>query len=319
MGSLSGLDSGNLRFIKDGISKYKAKRVAIQLPEGLKARSRELIDKISSLGVEVLFFADPCFGACDIPDYFAKKLGCDMIIHFAHSQFVKKTAIPVIYVEYQYEADKGALKVAEENIAKLKGYRSVGLLATVQHIKTLHKVKELLESRGFKVYLGKPKIAKYEGQVLGCDQSGATGIAGKVDCFLYVGTGEFHPLGVARISDKPVFILDAEKKELRDLKAEYDKYLARTILKKAKFDDASNIGLIVTTKSGQMNRNVFSIKKRIESLGKKVYVIAMDYVSYDKIEGTGIDFLVNTACPRLEEDVVFGVPLLDWDTLNQYI
>ena len=44
--------------------------------------------------------------------------------------------------------------------------------------------------------------------MLGCDQGGAEKIKENVDAFLYVGTGVFHPLGIAINIDKDVFCYD---------------------------------------------------------------------------------------------------------------
>ena len=309
----------DFRKIEKAISKHKAKRVALQLPEGLKTKSRDIIDAISSLGADVLFFADPCFGACDIPTHNAKNLGCDIIIHFAHSEYIKDTDIPVIYIEYRSKTDSKITGILEKDIGKLKSHKSIGLITTIQHIDILPKIKETLEKNNIKAFIGKPKIAKYNGQVLGCDQSCAKDISDKVDCFLYIGSGQFHPLGVARSENKPVFMLDTEKEEIRCLDREFDKNLKKILLKKARFDHSKNIALVISTKKGQTDRNTAPVKEKLESLGKNVYVLVMDHISYDKMEGIGIDFIINTACPRLEEDLTFDRPILNWDTLKQYI
>ncbi|MBW6451522.1 MAG: diphthamide biosynthesis enzyme Dph2 [DPANN group archaeon] len=305
--------------IKSFINNKNAKKIALQLPEGLKTQSREIIDSITDLDCDVLLFADPCFGACDIPEDSAKQLNCDVIIHFAHSKYLKNIKIPILYVEYRTDNNKEIIETLTKNISKLKEYSSIGLITTLQHINSLDNVKEILEKNNIKTYIGKPKLATYKGQILGCDQSSAKDITEKVECFLYIGSGLFHPLGVARDQDKPVWILDIEKKELNHLKKEYEKYYTKIILKKAKFDIAQNIGLLVSTKNGQMDKNIKPIKTKLEALGKKVYVLVMNHISYDKMEGIGIDFLINTACPRLEEDLTFDRPLLNWNTLKQYL
>ena len=40
-------------------------------------------------------------------------------------------------------------------------------------------------------------IIDTEGQVLGCNTSSAGAVMEDIDCFLFVGTGSFHPLAVA--------------------------------------------------------------------------------------------------------------------------
>ncbi|MEA2003571.1 MAG: diphthamide biosynthesis enzyme Dph2 [archaeon] len=308
------IDTGK---IKEAIKAYKAKKVAIQIPEGLKVRALEISDSVEALGVKAVLVADPCFGACDIPDYLMKELGCDMIIHFAHSQYVRKTEIPVIYIEYR--SDKDPTGILEKNMSKLSGFGKVGLVTTVQYIDYLGRMKTALEKNGIKAYVGMPKIATYPGQVLGCDQSAAKDVESDVDAFLYVGSGLFHPLGIARATDKPVFCLDVEKKGIYSVEDEKRKYDIRLAMKQHKFDEAKTVGLLATTKKGQMNRDVFAIKDKIEKTGKKVYIISMDYISPDMLLGMKLDVLVNTACPRIEEDLVFSEPVVNWETIQKIL
>ena len=69
----------------EAITRENARRVCIQLPDGLKPKAadiqRELEEKT---GAEIIFWAGSCFGACDIP-VGLEKLGVDMIIQFGHS------------------------------------------------------------------------------------------------------------------------------------------------------------------------------------------------------------------------------------------
>ena len=86
--------------------------------------------------------------------------------------------------------------------------------------------------------------------------------------------------------------------------------MKKRIINLDKFKDAKNVGILVSTKRGQF-RSTDDIEKKLESNGKKVWVIAMDYISPEKILGMKLDALVNTACPRIEDDLVFPVPVID--------
>ncbi len=303
--------------IKEAIKAHKAKTVAIQIPEGLKTKALEISDAVEALGVTAVIVADPCFGACDIPDFQMKELGCDMIIHFAHSQYVTKTEIPVVYIEYR--SDKNPTGILEKNMSKLSGVGRIGLVTTVQYIHYLDSMKDALDKNGIKAYVGTPKIATYPGQVLGCDQSAAKDVEDDVDAFLYIGSGLFHPLGIARATDKPVYCLDVEKKGIYTIEDEKRKYDIRLALKQHKFDEAKTVGILATTKKGQMAKDVFAIKDKIEKAGKKAYIVSMDYISPDKLLGMKFDVLVNTACPRIEEDLVFDEPVVNWDNVKKVL
>lgn len=71
------------------IKKNKAKRVLIQLPDGLKPMAKKITDEIiEKTGCEVLIWADSAYGACDLP-IGTEKLGIDITFHFGHSAWRK--------------------------------------------------------------------------------------------------------------------------------------------------------------------------------------------------------------------------------------
>jgi len=66
-----------------------AKKVALQLPEGLLMYACTLSDILERFGnVETLIMGDVTYGACCIDDYTAKALGCDLMVHYGHSCLV---------------------------------------------------------------------------------------------------------------------------------------------------------------------------------------------------------------------------------------
>lgn len=70
------------------IKRSGARRVCIQLPDGLKAKALELQEAIrKELDVEVIFWAGSSFGACDLP-VGLEKAGIDLLIHLGHTEWV---------------------------------------------------------------------------------------------------------------------------------------------------------------------------------------------------------------------------------------
>jgi 2-(3-amino-3-carboxypropyl)histidine synthase len=68
------------------INKQKAKRVCLQLAEGLKPKAAEIQRELQSkTRSDILIWADTCFGACDTPDL--SKLNIDLLIQFGHSEW----------------------------------------------------------------------------------------------------------------------------------------------------------------------------------------------------------------------------------------
>jgi len=74
--------------IIEAIKTSQAKRVMIQLPDGLKPRALEIQQKLqATTHAEILFWAGTNFGACDIPTGI-DKLGVDLLIHLGHTEWV---------------------------------------------------------------------------------------------------------------------------------------------------------------------------------------------------------------------------------------
>ncbi len=73
----------------DEIKASKARKVCIQLPDGLKPKAKEIKEKIDGVfgdKVEVFIWAGSCFGACDTP-LGLEKLDIDLLIQWGHSEW----------------------------------------------------------------------------------------------------------------------------------------------------------------------------------------------------------------------------------------
>ncbi|MES1917482.1 MAG: hypothetical protein MHM6MM_009199 [Cercozoa sp. M6MM] len=78
-----------------------ARRVALQMPEGLLMFACMLSDIIERFGnVECVIMGDVTYGACCVGDHTAAALGCDFTVHYGHSCLVPVTACrtDVLYV-----------------------------------------------------------------------------------------------------------------------------------------------------------------------------------------------------------------------------
>ncbi|MCJ7817002.1 MAG: diphthamide biosynthesis enzyme Dph2 [Candidatus Aenigmarchaeota archaeon] len=286
--------------------KRKAKSVLLQLPEGLKMQALEIARTLEKSGAEILLSIETCYGACDILDRESKSLGCDLIIHVGHSEMIK-TQVPVIYEEYRIGYDP--VPLLKKNLRYLENYKKICLLTTLQFISSLEPAKKFLESKGKKVLIGKPKVAKYPGQILGCDYSAA--VPGS-DCFLFLGSGKFHPLGVAMNVEKPVLFLDFETGKLENLEKEKFKLMKIRAAQMEKAKEAKNFGILVSTKPGQQNLVLAEkSKKDLEKKGKSAWILIAREFAPEKLLGLKIDCLVDCACPRLAEDIsLFRKPII---------
>jgi 2-(3-amino-3-carboxypropyl)histidine synthase len=281
----------------DELKRIKAKRVFVQYPEGLKTKIQKIDEELKKNGFETVLCCEPTFGACDVRDFEAKRLGCDAILHVAHTDFGVKSDLPVVY--WDYFLDTNPIPLMEKEFEKIEKYKIIGLFASLQYIPAMNKVKEYLEKKGKKVVVAKSQ--KHEGQVLGCRIDAALKL--DAECLLFVGTGRFHPLGVALATDKPVFSLDLEKQQIIDFEKEKMKYLKKKAWHQEKIKEADTVAIAVSWKQGQ-NRisEAFKLKKELESQGKKVHILAFDVISKEKIIGMKFDAIINMACPRMDDE-----------------
>lgn len=172
-----------------------AKKVALQFPEGLLMFATTISDIVTRFcdGVETLIMGDVTYGACCIDDYTARALGCDFLVHYAHSCLIPMdvTKIQTLYVFVDIAIDTAhLLATLERNFARGTTMAAVG---TIQFNGALHAVKPALERAGFTVLI--PQVAPLsKGEILGCTapRLPAAAAAGAVDLLLYLGDGRFH-------------------------------------------------------------------------------------------------------------------------------
>ncbi|MFU8767891.1 MAG: diphthamide biosynthesis enzyme Dph2, partial [Candidatus Methanoperedens sp.] len=275
----------------------------VQFPEGLKRQAFRIAGIIEEkTGADVIISGNPCFGACDIDTALAAKV--DMLFHFGHSQMGVHEN--VVFIEARSNVDViPAVRAALEQIKEDK----IGVITTVQHIHRLEEVCAFLRENGKECIVGKGDLrVGYPGQVLGCNFTAA-----RVDCteILYVGSGMFHPLGVAIATGKRVIAADPYLKTAVEVNPERLQrirggYIARSM-------DAKIFGIIVSSKTGQ-ERMELAMKLRDIAVkhGKEAHILMMDLVTPDQLLNFKADAYVNTACPRITIDDAerFHVPVL---------
>jgi 2-(3-amino-3-carboxypropyl)histidine synthase len=279
------------RILKD-VKARGAKRVALQYPEGLVREILGISDRLTGEGLEVILVGEPCHGACDVPD-----VDCDVLVQFGHAPISSREH--VIFEEVPLQGD---LAVLEKCVPLLKS--PVGLFTTVQHVHQIPDIKRYLGDKGIDVLVGRggPRV-KYDGQVLGCDFSTALTLKDNVKSFLYFGSGDFHPLGVALATGLEVVAADPFSGKVRSMEELRERFLRQRYAAIELASDAESFGILVSRKSGQMRMPLArDIESRLRKAGKKAYVFLFDEVIPQYLEGYGLDCFVSTACPRLGID-----------------
>ncbi|HML05417.1 MAG TPA: diphthamide biosynthesis enzyme Dph2 [Methanobacterium sp.] len=291
------------------IKEMNAKVVGIQFPEGLKIHATGVAEKIENeTDATVLISGDPCYGACDVSDTHMEDI-VDLIVHFGHIEFPIEYKVPVIFIEAYSKIN--VLKAVTESLEEIKDYKKIGLVTTIQHLNVLEDIKKILVENGKEVITKKGKGTR-EGQVLGCNFSAIKDI--DADAFLYVGSGNFHSLGIKLFTEKPVFIADPYMNEVRNIDEFTDRILRIRFAKITKAKEARKFGIIVSSKKGQFRLDLAkSLKKLLNKGGKEAFIIMLDNISPDLLLAyMDLDAFVVTACPRvaIDDANMYKKPLL---------
>lgn len=219
----------------------------------------------------------------------------------------------IMMVESRYKG-----KINLSNLAASALPKNIGLATTVQFLDFVDEIKELLEKNGKTIFVDKIK-QKYEGQLLGCDTGAAEKIKDNVDAFLYIGTGIFHPLGIALNIDKDVFCYDPISAVLSKIdKEQVERYNKKRKGAYLKFMEAKEIGILVSLKPGQNNfRKAVELKKQLKD--KNCYIFAFDTLDFNQIENFPfVQCWINTACTRILDDYEkFPKPLVDLSDIER--
>ncbi len=307
----------DLEQVINRIMENNCRSLLLQVPEGLKTHVSEFVEFLENKTyVSVIIFADPCFGACDLFNYDLKNLEIDLIVQIGHTPIpdIEKSLIPTIFVNAISYLDVS--KVIEKALPNIIG-KKIGLVTTAQHINTLKDTIKILIKNDFKPIIGKgDSRIEFEGQILGCNFSAANSIVKNVDSFLFIGSGNFHPLGLMLSTKKPVIACDpytneVKVKELDDLK---DIVLRQRYGAIARSKDSRVFGILIGLKIGQQrHRLAYNLKEKIDSKQKKSYIFALNHFSPSVIESfRDVDCFVSTACPRIPIDdyMQYKVPII---------
>ena len=328
------------------IQKNDNRLVALQVPEGLKMQALEMMDEIESgSGAKVILAADPCYGACDLVHDKMKMMGVELVAHMGHSQMNIDSGMPTQFIDVTYDGDpelepvlpmlNAHLQIAKNRMAEqltselteeeaqerfmdavgrmtpLKDTK-LGLVGSIQHLHLLPDFHERLEQAGFDVTIpmGGARLT-FPGQVLGCNYSGDDDTIGH---YLFLGSGDFHPIGLVLHTGKPLAMLDPYSGDAIEMSFErIERILRQRFGLIMSSMDAQKFGILIGEKPGQMRRTLaLRMKRLLEKHGKKGYLLALEHVGPELIDFYPVDAFVNTACPRIAIDdaVKYSKPLI---------
>ena len=251
---------------------------------------------------------DVTYGACCIDDFTARALGCDMLVHYAHSCLipVDVTKIRTLYVFVDISIDTSHLVATLER--NFSSGKTIALVGTIQFNATLHTVKPILERAGFRVLI--PQIAPLsKGEILGCTSPRLTNDA--ADLILYLGDGRFH-LESAMIHNPslPAYRYDPYSRKLTHETYDHNEMqdLRRSALTTAR--KAKKWGLILGSLGRQGNPHTMTMIEKILNERDIPFInILLSEIFPGKLALMDeVDCWVQVACPRLSIDWGYAFP-----------
>lgn len=290
----------------------KAKRVALQMPEGLLLFALQISDIIERFtDADTVIMGDVTYGACCVDDFTAKALGADLLVHYGHSCLIpvdQTRDIKVLYVFVDIQID--ALHFINSVQTNFQTTQKLAFVSTIQFVSTIHSTAKKLMELGYDITLPQSRPLT-PGEILGC-----TAPKLPADCALiYLGDGRFH-LEAAMIANPDVNAHKYDPYEKKFTIEKYDHALMRRNRKKAidRAKSATTFGLILGTLGRQGSPKVMSyLKTRLANKNRKLVVILLSEIFPTKLSlFEEVDAFVQVACPRLSIDwgTAFEKPLL---------
>jgi len=280
----------------------RPRRVVLQVPAGLVRNAGELVERLErAVGVPVDLASRACFGACDPPTADEAPRD-DVAVVLGHAPIPNVATVrTTFFVEMR---EPGGDPAALARSVRAAGVPSrLGLVASVQHLDLLAPLERELRAVGYEPHVGRgDRRLAYAGQALGCNYTGAEEVVREVDAFLFVGTGRFHPLGLALAVDRPVWALDPLRGVL-DPPIDRAGLVRRRQLLVASVRDARRWGILVSTFAGQ-NRSptALALQARARAHGRDAELLLAQRVDPADLLGRNVDAFVCTACPRIALD-----------------
>jgi 2-(3-amino-3-carboxypropyl)histidine synthase len=295
------------------ISERNPRSVALDGPDGILKKIQNCAEKVrDEFNIPVYIIGDTSWGSCDLNMHAAEMLGVDILFNIGHTISMESFGNKVIMVDAFDDIDfsKIAKKCAVE--LKKKNFKIISLATISQYIRSMQNVKEIFESHGYEVVIGRGKGHLNDGQVFGCEFYPVYDTKDHVDAYLFLGQSIFHSASIAIVTQKPTFMLDPyfnEYSEISDIARKLEK---KAILAVYKAQDAETIGIIIGLKEGQFAKiKALELKRLLEEAGKKILLIAMTEITDERLLSfEGIDAFIQVACPRIGTDNHFHKPVL---------
>eukprot|EP00760_Papus_ankaliazontas_P034052 PhM_4_TR6921/c0_g1_i1/m.80579/K07561/DPH1, dph2; 2-(3-amino-3-carboxypropyl)histidine synthase len=296
------------------IKQIKAKRVALQFPEGLLQFSIAIADIISHhANVETVILGDVTYGACCVDDLAGRALGCDFLVHYGHSCLIsiKDCVVPkmmYVFVEIGIDVEH----FIETTKALVPPSEKLAVFSTIQFVVALRAASQSLsETYG---YLHMPQVKPLScGEVLGCT---SPIVPEDVSTVVYLGDGRFHLESVMIHNPSKRFLqYDPYVKKMTAESYDYEEMMKTRFGAIQQAKNAQTFALILGTLGRQGSPRILErLEAVLRNKGKKFVTYLVSELSIPKVEmlGSHIEAAIQIACPRLSIDWGhhFPIPLL---------
>lgn len=289
------------------IRSIHARRVALQLPEGLLMYANVLADIIKThcSNAETIVLGDVTFGACCVDDLSAAALGADLLVHYGHSCLVpvQTCCLPMLYIFVHIGFDPSHF------LRCLKGeFRAntrIALVGTIQFVDTIHSIRDdlarMFGAENVQIPQARPLSP---GELLGCTSPRFSDI----DALVYIGDGRFH-LESAMIANPnvPAYRYDPYWKSFSIEEYSYDDMVSQRRDAITRASKSERIGIILGTLGRQGSPKILErVRSVIDKSGKQCVIVLLSEITPNKLERMErsgvIDAWVQIACPRLSID-----------------
>ncbi|KAB0398727.1 hypothetical protein E2I00_015851 [Balaenoptera physalus] len=259
------------------IQQAQAKKVALQMPEGLLLFACTIVDILERFTeAEVMVMGDVTYGACCVDDFTARALGADFLVHYGHSCLASALA----------------------------------LVSTIQFVSTLQAAAQELKAE-YRVSVPQCKPLS-PGEILGCT---SPRLPKEVEAVVYLGDGRFHLESVMIANPNvPAYRYDPYSKVLSREHYDYQRMQANRQEAIATARSAKSWGLILGTLGRQGSPKILEhLESRLRALGLPFVRLLLSEIFPSKLSLLPeVDVWVQVACPRLSIDwgTAFPKPLL---------
>lgn len=305
------------------IRQTDSRRVLLQFPEGLIRFGTIIVDIIGnyfSNQVKFIIMGDLTYGACCIDDYLASSMGCDLIVHYAHSCLIPinqlKSGVKYLYIflDIKFHLEH-VLQCIKHNFDPKTN--KIALASTIQFVKSTHEVAKKLKEADFSITLPQSRPLS-SGEILGCT---APKLSADINTIIFICDGRFHleALMIANPSVKAYRYDPYSRKLTQETYAFEEMYDQRmsAILKASKvMAKGGTFGFILGTLGRQGSERVY--ERMIEKLKTQTSCRYVKLMMPEVIQDTlkrfkSVDVWVQIACPRLSIDWgdFFESPLLN--------